>query len=151
MRAAWSEVACEFRFSVITSYSIHYTKLYEGIGDDASNRHARLAVESRMSPVFVHDPRKGDTLAQRFSIEGNPGIGQDWVNQTLSYVDDDGITQLKEVPLTAADFALREGRFKKHFQPVTQGQDPVPLHDFIDLSPAERHGKTPFIWRNNFV
>ena len=43
------------------------------------------------------------------------------------FVDDDGITQLKEVPLTAADFALREGRFKKHFQPVTQGQDLVPV------------------------
>ncbi|MCK4833331.1 MAG: 2-oxoacid:acceptor oxidoreductase family protein, partial [Gammaproteobacteria bacterium] len=32
-----------------------------GIADDAGSRRATLAVESRMSPVFVHDPRRGDT------------------------------------------------------------------------------------------
>ncbi|MCB1830729.1 MAG: hypothetical protein KDI35_11645, partial [Gammaproteobacteria bacterium] len=32
-----------------------------GIADDAGNRRARLAVESRMYPLFVHDPRKGAT------------------------------------------------------------------------------------------
>ena len=61
-----------------------------GIADDASNRHARLAVESRMSPVFVHDPRKGDTLAERFSLEGNPDIGKDWTTGALEYVDENG-------------------------------------------------------------
>jgi len=48
-----------------------------GIADDAGNRRAMLAIESRMSPVFVHDPRRGDTLAERFSLEGNPEIGKD--------------------------------------------------------------------------
>ena len=41
------------------------------------NRRARLAVESRMYPLFVHDPRKGATLAARFSPDGNPDIGKD--------------------------------------------------------------------------
>ncbi|MBP0650528.1 hypothetical protein J8J40_26125, partial [Mycobacterium tuberculosis] len=44
----------------------------QGIGDDVSSDHARLAVESRVSPVFVHDPDGGKTLAERFSVEGNP-------------------------------------------------------------------------------
>ena len=117
-----------------------------GIGDDAGNRHARLAVESRMSPMYVHDPRKGDTLAERFSLEGNPDIGQDWTTGTLEYLDDDGNIQLKEIPLTPADFGVKEGRFKKHFNKIGGDADRVPLHEYIDLDVEDRHGKTPFIW-----
>jgi pyruvate-ferredoxin/flavodoxin oxidoreductase len=117
-----------------------------GIADDASTRHSRLAVESRMSPVFVHDPRKGDTLAERFSIEGNPNVDQDWATHTLSYLDSDGMTQLKEVPFTAADFALYEGRFKKHFNLVDDAANPVILAEYLTMSGDERLNKTPFIW-----
>jgi pyruvate-ferredoxin/flavodoxin oxidoreductase len=119
-----------------------------GIADDAGARHALLAVESRMYPVFVHDPRKGDTLAERFSLEGNPEIGQDWITTTLDYVDDDGKAQLMEIPFTVADFAVKEGRFKKHFRPLVDGTagEPVPIHEFIDLGIEERYGKLPFIW-----
>jgi pyruvate-ferredoxin/flavodoxin oxidoreductase len=117
-----------------------------GIGDDAGNHQARLAVESRMSPVFVHDPRKGDTLAERFSLEGNPDIGKDWTTSTLEYVDEDGNAQLKEIPLTPADFGINEGRFKKHFKKIKGEANLVPLHEYIDLSIEDRHGKTPFIW-----
>jgi pyruvate-ferredoxin/flavodoxin oxidoreductase len=117
-----------------------------GIGDDAGNRHARLAVESRMSPVFVHDPRKGDTLAERFSLEGNPDIGKDWTTGTLAYLDEDGNAQLKEIPLTPADFGVNEGRFKKHFKKIKGEADLVPLHEYIELEATDRHGKIPFIW-----
>ncbi len=117
-----------------------------GIADDASTRRARLAVESRMSPVFVHDPRWGDTLAERFSLEGNPDIGKDWTMTTLQYVDDDDQTQLLEMPYTPADFAHHEGRFKKHFQPVAGQDGLVPVHEYIQLSAEQRHGKTPTIW-----
>ena len=118
-----------------------------GIADDAGSRRAILAVESRMSPVFVHDPRCGDTLAERFSLEGNPEIGKDWITTTLEYIDDDGNAQLLEMPFTAADFALHEGRFKKHFRPIKGvGEEPVPIHEYIDLSESDRYGKLPFIW-----
>lgn len=117
-----------------------------GIGDNAGARRAGLAVQSRMSPVFVHDPRKGDTLAERFSLEGNPDIGQDWTTTTLEYLDDAGEAQLMEIPFTAADFAQEEGRFKKHFQPANGNGELVALHRYIDLAPEERHGKVPFIW-----
>ncbi len=117
-----------------------------GIADDAGSRHATLAVESRMSPVFVHDPRRGDTLAERFSLEGNPEIGKDWITKPLEYIDDDGNGALLEIPFTAADFALKEGRFKKHFHAVTQDDDPCPIDEYIDLSENDRYGKVPFIW-----
>jgi pyruvate-ferredoxin/flavodoxin oxidoreductase len=117
-----------------------------GIADDAGARHATMAVESRMSPVFVHDPRRGDTLAERFSLEGNPEIGKDWTTTTLEYVDDEGNAQLMEIPFTVADFAYLEGRFKKHFSPVTQDDDPMPIDQYIDLHETDRYGKVPFIW-----
>jgi pyruvate-ferredoxin/flavodoxin oxidoreductase len=117
-----------------------------GIADDAGSRRARLAVESRMSPVFVHDPRRGDTLAERFSLEGNPDIGKDWTMTTLEYVDDNGDAQLMDIPLTPADFAFGEGRFKKHFTRANGEAELVPVHEYIELRPEECHGKTPFIW-----
>ena len=117
-----------------------------GIGDNDGSRHAELAVQSRMSPVFVHDPRRGDTLAERFVLNGNPDIGKDWTTTTLTYVDTDGQPQLMTIPFTAADFAVHEGRFKKHFRPADADADLVPVHDYIDLGQKERHGKTPFIW-----
>ncbi len=117
-----------------------------GIADDAGSRHATLAVESRMSPVFVHDPRKGDTLAERFSLDGNPEIGKDWITTTLEYVDDDGNAQLKEMPFTPADFARHEGRFKKHFLRLNGAGEPVPVAEYIELKVADRHDKIPFVW-----
>jgi len=117
-----------------------------GIADDAGNRQARLAVESRMYPIFVHDPRKGDTLAERFSLDGNPDIGKNWTMTSIQYIDDDGNTQLKEIPFTPADFGLHEGRFKKHYRPANGEAETVPIDEFIKLSEEERYGKAPFIW-----
>jgi pyruvate-ferredoxin/flavodoxin oxidoreductase len=118
----------------------------QGIADDASTRHGRLAVESRMNPVFVHDPRKGETLAERFSLEGNPDLSQDWATQTITYNDADGITQLKQLPFTPADFALHEGRFKKQFHPLENSAIGEEVADYIALNGSERLGKIPFIW-----
>jgi pyruvate-ferredoxin/flavodoxin oxidoreductase len=99
-----------------------------------------------MNPVFFHDPRKGDTLEQRLSLEGNPDILQDWTTHTITYVDSDGMTQLKEVAFTPADFALFEGRFKKHFTPISDDQTTLELAEFVTLNNEQRAGKTPFIW-----
>ena len=117
-----------------------------GIADDAGSRRATLAVESRMSPVFVHDPRQGDTLAERFSLDGNPEIGKDWITTTLDYIDENGNAQLMEIPFTAADFALHEGRFKKHFQVINENDEAIAIHEYIDLNEHDRYAKVPFIW-----
>jgi pyruvate-ferredoxin/flavodoxin oxidoreductase len=49
-----------------------------GIADNVSARQSRLAVESRMNPVFVHDPRRGKTLHEWFSLDGNPDPEKTW-------------------------------------------------------------------------
>ncbi len=117
-----------------------------GIADAAASRHARLAVESRMSPVFVHDPRRGESLRQWFSLEGNPEPTRDWAMTTLEYVDAGGAAKLLELPMTPADFARQETRFAKQFRPLTAEAAGVPIHEYIDLSPADRAGRLPFVW-----
>ena len=116
-----------------------------GIADEAGSRHGRMAVESRTSPVFIHDPRRAADLHARFSLDGNPDIDKDWATNTIEYVED-GATKLLEVPLTPADFALTEGRFKKQFRKLPADAVGVPVHEYIDLSPADQQGKTPFVF-----
>jgi pyruvate-ferredoxin/flavodoxin oxidoreductase len=116
-----------------------------GIADAASSRHARMAVESRMNPVFVHNPRRAGELHKRFSLDGNPDSGKDWTTNAIEYVED-GVTKLLEVPLTPADFALTESRFKKQFRRLAADAVGVPVHEYIELSAAEREGKTSFVW-----
>ncbi len=120
-----------------------------GIGDAAASRHARLALDSRISPVFVHDPRRGASLRDRFSLVGNPDADKDWTSNKISYVDVDGATKVLKTPLTPADFAFSEGRFKKHFHRLPADADGVPVHEYIELNEAERNGKIPFIWSSD--
>ncbi len=119
----------------------------QGISDAASNQRSRLAVESRMSPVFVHDPRRGSTLHDWFSLEGNPDARQTWATTTLEYLDESGQLKLLSTALTPAHFAIGENRFKKQFHPLTDDSAPaLPVEDYVELPTAERAGKSAFIW-----
>ncbi|MHC4079120.1 MAG: thiamine pyrophosphate-dependent enzyme, partial [Planctomycetota bacterium] len=75
-----------------------------GVADDVAGIQARLAVDSRAFPLFIHDPRKGDTMKERLSLRGNPSMKDDWYTDPKTK---------KEV--TFVDFARSEGRFAKHF------------------------------------
>jgi pyruvate-ferredoxin/flavodoxin oxidoreductase len=116
-----------------------------GIGDDVANRQARKAVESRMNPVFVHDPRRGTNLHGWFSLDGNPEPDQDWATQSIEYVDDNGATQLVKAKVTPADFAFSETRFKKQYKPLKADANGVPVDEYVTLSAEQRQGKTPYI------
>jgi pyruvate ferredoxin oxidoreductase beta subunit len=74
-----------------------------GIPDDASTAQAKLAVTSRAFPLFVYDPRKGPTIAERLSLQGNPAAKEDW------FTAPDGTVQ------DFLTFARTEGRFAPHF------------------------------------
>jgi pyruvate/2-oxoacid:ferredoxin oxidoreductase beta subunit len=74
-----------------------------GIADDAATAHARTAVDSRAFPLFTYDPRRGDTLAERLSLQGNPALRDDWQR------DPDGKL------FDFVEFARTEGRFAPHF------------------------------------
>ena len=118
-----------------------------GIGDAASSERSRLAVQSRMNPVFVHDPRRGSNLHDWFSLEGNPEPEKTWACSTLEYIDDAGQLKLLNTALTPAHFALGEIRFKKQFHKL--GADEVnamPVEAYVELVKDDRQGIKPFIW-----
>jgi pyruvate/2-oxoacid:ferredoxin oxidoreductase beta subunit len=76
-----------------------------GIADDAGTRQAKLAVDARAFPLFTYDPRRGDSMAERLSLQGNPAPKEDWATapggETLDFLT----------------FARSEGRFAQHFSP----------------------------------
>ncbi len=76
-----------------------------GIADDASARQSRLAVESRTFPLYTYDPRRGPSIAERLSLQGNPALREDWATAP------DG------TPIDFLAFARTEGRFAPHFAP----------------------------------
>jgi pyruvate-ferredoxin/flavodoxin oxidoreductase len=120
-----------------------------GIGDDVAEHQSKLALESRAYPIFTYDPDKGVTPLECLNLEGNPSLELDWPRYALKYLDDNGREATMEVPLTFADFAVTEGRFKKHFKKAprdTWNDSMVQIADFLNLAPAEQAGKFPFVW-----
>jgi len=79
-----------------------------GIADDAATAQAKLAVESRAFPLFTYDPRRGASIAERLSLQGNPALRDDWAKAP------DGSS------IDFLTFARTEGRFAGHF-----GADPA--------------------------
>ena len=76
-----------------------------GIADDAAIAQARLAVDSRAYPLFTYDPRRGERLDERWSLQGNPALRGDWLD----------LPNGETVDFLA--FARTEGRFAGHFAP----------------------------------
>jgi len=94
----------------------------------------------------VHDPRAGDGPSEWFCLDGNPAPDQDWMTTTIEYHDEDGTTRLMHVPMTPADFALSETRFKKHFSKLAETDEAVPVHEYIKLDAAARAKCRPFVF-----
>ncbi|OOY56310.1 2-oxoacid:acceptor oxidoreductase family protein [Solemya velum gill symbiont] len=120
-----------------------------GVGDDASEAQSKMAVESRAYPLFRYDPDAGETLMDCSDIEGNPSLDEDWPTYTLNYIDEEGEEKDMDVPMTFADFAMTEGRFRKNFRqapPETWNDSMIQLHEFIDLDEDERDGMFSYIW-----
>ncbi len=75
-----------------------------GVADNMAFDQARLAVDTRAFPILIYDPRKGDTMKKRLSLQGNPAVKEDWwknpkTGETVDFID----------------FCRSEGRFAKHF------------------------------------
>jgi pyruvate/2-oxoacid:ferredoxin oxidoreductase beta subunit/Pyruvate/2-oxoacid:ferredoxin oxidoreductase delta subunit len=75
-----------------------------GVADDRAAAQARLAVDSRAFPLYVHDPRKGGRLRERLSLQGNPSPKEDWHRHPRSGEVVDFVA-----------FARTEGRFARQF------------------------------------
>ncbi|MBL8227222.1 MAG: 2-oxoacid:acceptor oxidoreductase family protein [Bryobacterales bacterium] len=120
-----------------------------GIGDDLADQQSKLAVESRAYPLIRYNPDKGITAEECFDLEGNPSIETDWPTYTLQYTDEQGLKAKMELPMTFADFAVTEARFRKHFRTAPRdawNENMVPMADYLELDAGDRDGKFPYIW-----
>ncbi|MEK6239149.1 MAG: hypothetical protein N2C14_30905, partial [Planctomycetales bacterium] len=88
--------------SIITCYTTCQPE--HGVADNMAADQARLAVDTRAFPLLIHHPDKGDTLAERLTLQGNPAVNDDWWVNPKSGESVDFI-----------DFCRSEGRFAKHF------------------------------------
>ncbi|UOY07205.1 2-oxoacid:acceptor oxidoreductase family protein [Muricauda sp. SCSIO 64092] len=119
-----------------------------GVGDDMGVHQAKLAVESRAYPIFKYNPDHGIKAKEAFDLSGNPAMDRLWPTYGLKYLEY-GQERTMELPMTFADFALTEARFRKHFRKVPRSawnENMVLLADFLELEESEREGKFPFIW-----
>ena len=135
------------RPAVFNIYAVCQTE--HGVADDSAVLQSRMAVESRAYPLFRYNPDKGTTPAECADLEGNPALDSDWPVYRLDYIDEHGTPASLQLPMTFADFAITEGRFRKHFRKApreTWNDDMLPLNEFIDLDQAGRDGRYPYIW-----
>ncbi|MDT8435793.1 MAG: 2-oxoacid:acceptor oxidoreductase family protein [Gemmatimonadota bacterium] len=121
-----------------------------GLADEWAPNAARFALEGRAFPFLLYDPDAGPTIADCLDLAGNPDVEETWPSYEMEHVDDEGNEQTLALPVTTADWAATEGRFKKHFRPIPRDDwdddVQVPFHEFLELEAAERAGRTPFIW-----
>jgi pyruvate-ferredoxin/flavodoxin oxidoreductase len=88
-----------------------------GVPDDKLRGPEPLAVESRAYPLFRFDPDAGTTFEECVSLEGNPNarprladLGPEVCRRGRRRAE------AWKLPMTFADFAATEGRFRKHFR-----------------------------------
>jgi pyruvate-ferredoxin/flavodoxin oxidoreductase len=129
-----------------------------GLADEWAPEAAKLALEARAFPFFTYDPDGGRDIADCLTLDGNPAVDDTWPTYTLTFRDASGEEIREEHPLTIADWAFTETRFRKHFKPVKladgaphtpealEAEGLVLFHRFLDLSHEEREAKRPFIW-----
>ena len=75
-------------------------------------------------------------------------MDSDWPMYTLKYKEGSRERSM-ELPMTFADFAVTEARFRKHFRkapPDTWNENMIPIAEFLDLPADEREGKFPYVW-----
>jgi pyruvate/2-oxoacid:ferredoxin oxidoreductase beta subunit len=88
--------------SVVIAYAACMPE--HGIPDDSAARQAKLAADCRVFPLFIHDPRKGEKLSERLSLQGNVASDKDYfVHPKTGEVFD------------FIHWARTEGRFAKQF------------------------------------
>ncbi|MBT8109500.1 MAG: 4Fe-4S binding protein [Gammaproteobacteria bacterium] len=96
---------------------------------------AELAVRSRAMPLFQYDPTIHGVFGSRISLQGNAQMEETMVQ------DADG-----ERPLTAADWAIGQERFRTNFESLSaEAAAPVALHEWLRLDARSRDRKTPYV------
>lgn len=79
---------------------------------------AAAAMESRAFPAFSYDPAAGAGWADRFCLQANTQVEQDWPVQGFAYEDEEHQRVAQEVPFTLIDFLAGDRRYAGHLARV---------------------------------
>ncbi len=105
-----------------------------GFATDRTLAQARLAVQSRVFPLFRYDPAGEGVFGSRLDLQGNPEVERTWGRDAAG------------AALTPLDWAAREQRFAMHFRPIEQSDPaPLPAADYLRPNAPKPRGKTPFV------
>ena len=55
-----------------------------GIPQSQAAAQAKLAVDCRVFPIYMYDPRNGRTVRERLDLRGNPAPKEDWYTDSTS-------------------------------------------------------------------
>ena len=117
-----------------------------GLADFGAPDAARLALESRAVPNIVFDPDMGTTFSECIDLEGNPSPLDTWTDYELAYLDEEGEEHKMTLPVTTADWALGEARFRGHYNKANGAEELIPFHDYVEMDADEREDGTAFIY-----
>ena len=117
-----------------------------GIAQDSAPEAARLALESRAVPNIVFDPGQGTTFSECLDLDGNPSPEDKWPEHELAYLDEEGEEHRMTLPLTIADWALGEERFRDHYGEPSVDAELVRFDEYLDMDAGEREDCEPFIY-----
>ncbi len=105
-----------------------------GFATEHTLQRARLAMESRIFPLFLYDPLAEGVFGSRLSLEGNPQPLAPWAGDTDA-----------DTP-TPASWALGERRFSGYFTPLQEAEpNPLTISEYLALDDSARVGHTPFV------
>jgi pyruvate-ferredoxin/flavodoxin oxidoreductase len=114
-----------------------------GIAAEQVVNNARLAVDTRVVPLFHFDPDSG-----ALEIRDNSDDQDDWGQHSLTVRDSQGGLSELENRLTPADWAVGQSRFRHQFRIIGKGHlngQMRPLPQYLALDPAQREGLEPYI------
>jgi pyruvate-ferredoxin/flavodoxin oxidoreductase len=103
---------------------------------------ARRAVDSRAVPLFGYQPQR-----RRLDLKANLEPQGGWGLQTLQLVEPQGDSRQLETAMTVADWAIRQGQFREHFQVMAKGHlnpEMKPLADYLVLDEEQRGSLQPY-------
>lgn len=106
---------------------------------------ARLAYQSRAFPLFLWNPERPAPLV---AIESNPDSKSNWTRRQVTIKDSTGVESQIETPLTVAEWAVNEARFRPHFRIVSKGRlnpQMVPMAEYLELAPDRREGLEAYV------
>jgi ferredoxin len=104
------------------------------------------AARSRAFPAFTYDPAAGDEWADRFRVDINPQIENDWPVGRLSYEDDKLQRVTAESRFTFVDFAACDSRHSNHFLTVPRSSWSDAMEPAVSfLNGDAPAGKVPYV------